>query len=139
MLAACKSAGVDRNTIRAWQEHDETFGFQFKQAEADANDVIRAAIFTRAVQGVDKPLHYQGRLVKDERGKPATVKDYSDTLLIFLAKSRMPEFRDKQQVEVSGTLDVNTLASEADAKFSAWLAASTTSPILAKPDASAEG
>ena len=139
LTASCRMAGIERTTVYGWQEHDETFSMRYQQAEAEANDVIRAAIFRRAIVGVDKPLHYQGRLVKDENGKLATVKEYSDTLLIFLAKARMPEFRDKQQVEVSGSLDVNTLAAEADARFSAFLAASATTPILGKPDASTEG
>jgi hypothetical protein len=102
VTAACRKAGISRETIYRWQEHDATFSLRFKQAEAEANDVIRAAIFQRAVQGVDKPLHYQGRVVVDERGQRLTVKEYSDTLLIFLAKARMPEFRERQQLEVTG-------------------------------------
>jgi hypothetical protein len=116
MRAACKAAGVDRNTVYAWQEHDEAFSFRFKQAEADANDVIRAAIYQRGLQGIDKPLHWQGRMVMEDVPDPrhpgkmirrrVTVKDYSDTLLIFLAKSRMPEFRDKVQLEQTGKVTV---------------------------------
>lgn len=102
--AACRDAGVDRSTAYRWQEHDEAFALRYRQAEGEANDVIRGAIFRRAIEGIDKPLHYQGRLVKDEYGEPATVKEYSDTLLIFLAKARMPEFREKQQVEQSGEI-----------------------------------
>jgi hypothetical protein len=102
LTAACRAAGVERITVYRWQEHDETFSLRYKQAEAEVNDVVRAAIFRRAVEGVNEPLHHNGRIVKDEQGKPVTVKKYSDTLLIFLAKARMPEFRDKQQVEVSG-------------------------------------
>ena len=137
--AACRHAGIDRSTAYRWQEHDETFMLRYQQAEAEANDVIRAAIFRRAIQGIDKPLHYQGRLVKDENGKPATVKEYSDTLLIFLAKARMPEFRDKQQVELSGQLDINGLAAEADARFSAYLAAATPASVLGRTDGGTEG
>src|SRR5258707_9693998 len=65
LRAACKAAGVDRSTVYRWQEHDETFSFRFKQAEADANDVIRAAIYQRGLQGVDKPLHFNGRMVTE--------------------------------------------------------------------------
>ncbi|MGH2517370.1 MAG: hypothetical protein ACRDHP_17110 [Ktedonobacterales bacterium] len=130
LRAAAVAAGIDRNTVYYWQEHDEAFSFRYKQAEADANDVVRAAIFQRAVVGVDKPLHYQGRLIKDEQGQRMTVKEYSDTLLIFLAKSRMPEFREKQQIEHSGTIDVNTLAAEADKKLSVFLAALGAASVL---------
>jgi hypothetical protein len=102
VTAACRTAGIDRSSFYRWQEKDETFGFCYKQAEAEANDVIRAAIFKRAILGIDEPLHYLGKLVTDEQKKPVTVKKYSDTLLIFLAKARMPEFRERQQVEMSG-------------------------------------
>ncbi len=102
VTAACRRAGIDRSTVYRWQEHDTAFTIRYHEAEAEANDVVRAAIFRRAVNGVDKPLHHNGRMVTDADGRPVTVKEYSDTLLIFLAKARMPEFRDKQQVEVSG-------------------------------------
>lgn len=139
LTAACRYAGIERNTVYGWQEHDETFSLRYKQAEAEANDVIRAAIFRRAIVGVDKPLHYQGRLIKDENGKSVTVKEYSDTLLIFLAKARMPEFRDKQQVELSGQLDITGLAAEADTRFRAYATAAATRTVLGKSDGGAEG
>lgn len=147
LRAACKVAGVSRTTVYGWQEHDEAFSFRYQQAEADANDVIRAAIYNRAVTGVDKPLHYQGRIVQREVIGPdgkrrlvdATVREYSDTLLIFLAKARMPEFRDRQHVEHSGSLDVNVLAADADAKFRAFLTAASAVPLLGQPERGTEG
>ena len=139
LTAACRQAGIHHDTFYRWTEHDETFSFRYKQAEAEANDVVRAAIFRRAVVGVDKPLHYQGRVVLDERGQRLTVKEYSDTLLIFLAKARMPEFRERQQVDISGQLDINGLAADADAKFGAFLAALTTGAVLGQSDAGTEG
>jgi len=127
LRAACKAAGVDLSTVYRWQEHDETFSFRFKQAEADANDVIRAAIYQRGLQDVDKPLHFNGRMVTEEVPDPqhpgqmmqrrVTVKEYSDTLLIFLAKSRMPEFRERQQVDISGQLDISDARNELLAKL----------------------
>lgn len=139
VTAACRQARIARSTLYQWQEHDEAFGLRYGQAELEANDVIRAAIFRRAIVGVDKPVIHQGRMATDTRGAPLTVKEYSDTLLIFLAKSRMPEFRDKQSVEVSGSLDVNSLAADADAKFGAYLAALTSGTVLVKPDTGTEG
>ncbi len=108
--AACMKAGINRNTVYQWAEHDENFSFAFKQAELDANDMIRGELFRRAVQGVDEPVVSVGKLVyvqdeKTKQMKPLTIKKYSDTLLALLAKARMPEFRDKS------TLDVNTKGS----------------------------
>lgn len=113
--AACMSAGIDRSTFYAWQEHDETFALRYHQAEAEASDVVRAEIWRRGIQGVEKPLVSMGKLVYDEQGKPMTVREYSDALLTLLAKARMPEFREKQQVDAhithNGAIDAkNTLA-----------------------------
>ncbi|MGZ6360319.1 MAG: hypothetical protein ACXWP0_01390 [Ktedonobacterales bacterium] len=132
MKAACDKAHIHRSTAYRWLEHDEAFSLRHEQAKQDYCDSLRHEIVRRARDGVLKPV-YQG---KEQVG---TVREYSDVLLIFEAKRHMPEYREKQQVEISGSLDVNSLAAEADAKFSAFLAASTATPILAKPDASAEG
>ena len=93
---ACREAGIDRSTCYLWLEHDEQFSMLYHQAEQIANDAIRAEIFRRGHDGFEEQV-----LVG---GKVQTLHKYSDTLLIFLAKARMPEFRDKAQ------LDVNTNA-----------------------------
>lgn len=138
VTAACRKAGIDRATMYRWQEHDEAFSLRYKQAEAEANDVIRGAIFQRAIIGVDKPLHYQGRLVKDEHGQRLTVKEYSDTLLIFLAKSRMPEFREKSSVDLHASIDIQGAADEADRRWAALLAAGTAGSILDRTERESE-
>jgi hypothetical protein len=99
--AACMKAGIARRTVYAWQEHDETFSLQFKQAELDANDMIRGEIFRRGVQGYEKPVTSMGKqvYVDDPKNKgkqiPLMERVYSDNLLALLARARMPEFRDK--------------------------------------------
>ena len=104
--AACMKAGISRNTVYQWAEHDEAFSFKFQQASLDADDMIRGELFRRAVQGVDEPVVSVGKLVYHD-GKPLTVKKYSDSLLALLAKARMPEFRDKQQLDIN--TNVNTV------------------------------
>lgn len=105
--AACMKAGISRTIIYEWAEHDEQFSHRFKQAELDANDMIRGELFRRAVQGYDRPVTSMGKQVYAEGGKPLMERVYSDTLLSLLAKARMPEFRDKQHIEHSGSIDVN--------------------------------
>lgn len=106
VLAACQSAGIDRSTVYRWKEVDDTFLVQFNLASEDANDRIRAELFRRAVQGVEKPVVSMGKVVytTDEKNKPKPLMErvYSDSLLALLAKARMPEFREKQQMELSG-------------------------------------
>jgi len=103
---ACQVAGIHRSTVYEWQEHDQEFSFQYHQARADADDVIRAEMKRRAIDGVDEFVTSMGKIVY-HNDEPLTVPKYSDSLLALLAKSRMPEFRDK-----SATLNVTTTPKE---------------------------
>ena len=98
---ACRAADIDRSTFYDWMEKYETFSLLYHQAEQTANDNIRAEIFRRGHDGWDEAVYQLGKY----RG---TVRKYSDTLLIFLAKARMPEFREKQSLEVTtpGSVEV---------------------------------
>lgn len=88
ILLSARKAGVSRKTIYVWLEIDEDFSFAFNQAKEDANDMLRAEIYRRAIEGVPEKVWQLGKYCGE------TTK-YSDTLLIFLCKARMPEFRDK--------------------------------------------
>ncbi len=107
---ACTAAGIDRSTVHAWTEHDEQFSMEYNLAKEDVNDAIRAEIYRRGMFGEERFVVAQGRIVNGPDGKPLTYREKSDTLLIFHAKSRMPEYRDKQQVEHSGSIDVSGAA-----------------------------
>jgi hypothetical protein len=100
---ACASAGISRTSIYAWIEHDADFSMRYNMAQKDVDDAIRAEIYRRAMFGEERYVVAQGKIVYAPDGKtPLTFKEKSDTLLIFHAKSRMPEYRDKQQVELTG-------------------------------------
>jgi len=106
--AACMAAGIDRSQVYRWQEHDEEFSLKFNIATEEANDMIRAALWRRGVDGIEKPVVSMGKVVYVEDPKkkgeqiPLMERVYSDNLLSLLAKARMPEFREKQQMELSG-------------------------------------
>jgi hypothetical protein len=114
--AACLNAGIDRSMVYYWQEHDTEFSLQFNIASEEANDMIRAALWKRGVEGVERRVISMGRVVCEEEpmldaqgkpvydakgkplmrsGKPIMEREYSDSLLSLLAKARMPEYRDK--------------------------------------------
>jgi len=95
VLVSARAAGISRQIVYEWLEHDQDFSFAYNQAKEDAKDVLRAEIFRRAKEGWEEPVFQLGYLA-------GTVRKYSDTLLIFHTKALMPEYRDKQQVEVSG-------------------------------------
>lgn len=100
ILAAAEKAEIDRTLVYYWQEHDEQFGFAFNIADKAANSRVEAEIRRRAMEGWEEPLVSAGKRL-------GTVRKYSDTLLIFYAKRRMPEYRDKQQLDVT-TTNTNT-------------------------------
>lgn len=104
--AACMAAGIDRSLVYYWQEHSEEFSMRFNIANQEANDLLFAAAWERGVKGYDKPVVSMGKQVFVD-GKPLMERVYSDSLLSLLMKARMPEFRDKQQVEHSGSIDVS--------------------------------
>lgn len=135
---ACMQAGIDRSQIYRWQEHDEMFAQEFKQAELAANDMLLAAAWQRGVKGTEKPVVSMGKQVfvkVKENGKevekPLMERVYSDSLLSLLMKARMPEFRDKQQVDVNANVtgsvqsdlsnELRLLTSEQLVQFKAWL------------------
>lgn len=102
ITAACMQAGISRQTVYVWQEHYTEFGLEFQEANKRANDVLFGEAWRRATQGDESYVVSAGKLVYGPDGKPLMERKRSDRLLELLLKARMPEFRDKQQVEVSG-------------------------------------
>lgn len=103
---ACVDAGIDRSTVRNWEEHDETFSFRYNQAKEDVNDAIREEIRSRGMEGEEEYVVSMGKVVY-WNGQPLTMHRKSDQLLMFLARARMVEFREKQAIEVSAASDVS--------------------------------
>jgi hypothetical protein len=76
---ACQKAGIDRKTAYKLRDKSEPFKEQWKDALADACDVLEAEAWTRARGG-------------------------SDLLLIFLLKAHRPEmYRETTRHELTGT------------------------------------
>ncbi len=120
---SCAIAGIDRRTFYRWKKSNKQFAALAAEAEEDANDTIDDEIVRRAIDGIEEPLVSMGRVVCEEepmldkegnevldkngipkmrRGTQITTRKYSDSLLLALAKSRMPRYRDKQKVELTG-------------------------------------
>lgn len=129
--AACMKAGIDRSTVRQWEEHDETFNLRYNEAKLDADDLIRAELWRRGTQGYEKPVVGFGKVVYGQDGKPLMERVYSDQLLMFIARARMPEYRDKQHLDVTANIAGSTqtdisaylkmLTDEQLAQFKSWL------------------
>ena len=90
---ACKMAGIGRKTHYRWLEADHRYAEAFREAEQAATDYLEAEAWRRAVEGVEKPAGWY-------KGKAGgSVREYSDTLLIFLLKGLRPDkYRERYQV-----------------------------------------
>lgn len=80
---AARAACVSRKTAYQYKDTDPEFAELWANALGQGIDSAEAELYRRAVKGVVKPV-YQGG---EEVGK---VREYSDTLLIFLLKSHRP-------------------------------------------------
>ncbi len=107
--AACLKAGIDRSQVYRWQEHDQEFSMKFNIAEQEANDLIRAELHRRAIQGYERPRVSCGKIVYDDNGEILKERVYSDNLLGLLAKARLPEFREKESADTVQVDNVNIL------------------------------
>ena len=103
--ASCRKANVERSAIYRWLEHDTAFTVRYHEAEADAQDVLRGEAFRRAVLGWDEPAVSAGKVVIDpETGRPLMIRKHSDAVLLAMLKARVPEYRDRSEVDVRGEL-----------------------------------
>lgn len=93
---SARKAKVNRQYVYRYRGENEWFAELWKQAEAEAVEVMEGEAHRRAVKGCLEPIFHAGR-------KVGTVKRFSDTLLIFLLKARKPEtYRDNARVVVAG-------------------------------------
>lgn len=105
---AAQAAKVSRQTPYNWAAEDEDFKAEWEEAEEEGVDRIEEEAYRRAVYGVEEPLHHQGHLTGH------TVQKYSDTLLIFMLKSKRREvYGDK----VDTNLNIVDPISDAADKF----------------------
>lgn len=80
---AAAACGISRRTAYDHRKADETFAELWDDAEQEAVDRLEREAWRRGVEGVDKPITYQGEIT-------ATYKDYSDRMLELLLKAHRP-------------------------------------------------
>ncbi len=100
---AAEIALISRRTHYLWIEKDSAYAAAFEEAKVAAVDSLVKEARRRAIQGVEEPVIYQGKLSLDADGNPLVIRKHSDVLLIFLLKGMMPEtFRERHEVTGSG-------------------------------------
>jgi len=87
-------AGTERTTIFSWRKADAEFDARCVLALKTYCEAVEAEIHRRAIEGVNEPVFYQGEVV-------GHVTRYSDRMLELHAKRHIPEYRERQQVDLN--------------------------------------
>jgi len=88
---AAEAAEVARSSLYHLREHDSCFAAAWTEAVEIATDALEAEARRRAIEGVETPVIYGGRMVRDDAGNPLSVRRYSDSLLALLLRAHRPE------------------------------------------------
>lgn len=127
---AAAAIGVARMTVYEWRDDDPVFAAAWDKAKALGVEALEDEAHRRAFEGVDKPVFYQG-------GECGAVREYSDTLAIFLLKAHNPEkYRENSKVEISGHLAVTEMSDDEIRAEIAALAGTGLLPIAGETDGS---
>lgn len=141
---ACDVAEISRDTAYRWRSESEDFAKQWDTALERTKDVARSSIYRRGILGWDEPvvsmgqavyeyepiLDENGEQILDSKGKPLTrktkmmVHKWSDSLATLYARSNLPEYKEKQQIDLNA--QITTIAETAKAELLADLAATMT-------------
>ncbi|OPX89589.1 MAG: hypothetical protein A4E53_01472 [Pelotomaculum sp. PtaB.Bin104] len=93
---AAEIAKITRRQHYRWLEKEPAYVADFKEAEEEAADRLEAEARRRAEKGTLKPVFYKGQ-------RCGSIREYSDTLLIFLLNGARPDKYKKRVVsEQSG-------------------------------------
>ena len=101
---ASRASGVDHSSIYATMRAEPDFKAAVEEARAIGSgpyvDTLTDEAHRRAVEGIQEPVFYKGERV-------ATVRKYSDNLLMFLIKREDPSYRDSYRAPEDDTGKVN--------------------------------
>lgn len=90
---ACSRSGMARSTVYKLESEDAQFKAAFREAQRHGLEVLEDEARRRAFSGTEKPIFHQGQ-------QCGAIKEYSDTLMIFLLKGGMPDkYRENWKVD----------------------------------------
>ena len=84
MWVAAQAAGVHRSRHYDWLKKDPAYVSAFVAAQDEAVQALEDEAVRRAYEGVEKPVTVAGQR--------EFVREYSDTLLIFLLRGRLKRY-----------------------------------------------
>lgn len=121
-----RQVGISRAELYRWRAEDPEFAQAWEEAIFEGNDLLEDEAWRRGVDG------YNERPIFNRKGEiVATIKDYSDKLLMLLLRVRNPKvFNPKSGDDSKNTPVINNLPSattlqEATAMYQAMLRGET--------------
>jgi hypothetical protein len=98
---ACKAINIARITAYKWRNARPEFKAEWDAAVEIGVSALEDEAHRRAFDGSDKAIVHLGAIT-------GTVKEYSDTLAIFLLKAHAPEkYRERSEVQLNATLEIS--------------------------------
>lgn len=101
---ACDRAGIVRDTAYKWREKYKEFANSWEDAIERTKDTARSSFYQRAVYGWDEPITSMGKVVYGPDGNPLMLHKWSDTLANSYAKANLPEYKEKQQIDINADI-----------------------------------
>jgi len=93
---ACAAVSISAYTAYKWRKELPEFAADWDEALKAGLYSLESEAHRRAFEGTDKPVFHQGAVC-------GTVREYSDTLAIFLLKSHDPaKYRENTRMELTG-------------------------------------
>ena len=97
---AAKAIGVARITVYEWRDAFVEFAAAWDKAKQLGVDALEDEAHRRAFEGNEKTVFHQG-------AECGTVREYSDTLAIFLLKAHKPDkYRENANLHVTSNVDL---------------------------------
>lgn len=106
---ACDETGIDRSTAYRAKLTDGDFSDSWNEAVEIATEALEIEARRRAHDGVEKPIFYQG-------AQCGSVREYSDTLLIFTLKALNPAKYREPKSDITVNLNESQAADPATAE-----------------------
>lgn len=89
-------SGAHLRTLYRWKEKFPDFAAAWREAERVGTALLEDEALRRAKDGCDRPVFYEGE-------QCGVIREYSDTLMIFLLKARDPDkYRERVDIAHSG-------------------------------------
>ena len=86
------------SSFRSLMQRDLSFASEVEAATEQAKAAVLLEIQRRGQEGWEEPIFQKGQRAVDHDGKPASVRKFSDNLLLARARSLMPELFSEKHV-----------------------------------------